>query len=87
MQIANLACAAHKQIINPLNLNIYPYSALLVTSYCARVGQGEVGGITHRVTCTWWLLGWTIKAPWFEPGGPILALAALTCLENATLTL
>ena len=22
-----------------------------------RVGQGEVGGITRRVTCTWWLVG------------------------------
>ena len=26
-----------------------------------RVGQGEVGGITHRVTCTWWLLGLAVK--------------------------
>ena len=26
-----------------------------------RVGQGEVGGITRRVTCTWWLLGLAIK--------------------------
>ena len=22
-----------------------------------RVGQGEVGGVTGRVLCTWWLLG------------------------------
>ena len=21
-----------------------------------RVEQGEVGGVTHRVTCTWWVL-------------------------------
>ena len=69
----------------------------MVTSHCAekivsarlragsvsaeRVGQGEVGGVTRRVTCTWWLLGLTIKAPWLGPGG---ALAAWTGLENAT---
>ena len=50
-----------------------------------RVGQGEVGGVTSRVTCTWWLLGLAVKAPWLGPGGPILALAAWTGLENATL--
>ena len=33
-----------------------------------RVGQGEVGGITCRVTCTWWLLGLAVKAPWLGPG-------------------
>ena len=26
-----------------------------------RVGQGEVSGFTHRVTCTWWLLGLAVK--------------------------
>ena len=51
------------------------------------VGQGEVGGVTRRVTCTWWLLGLAVKVPWLEPGGPTLALAAWTGLENATLTL
>ena len=48
-----------------------------------RVGQGEVGQVIHRVTYTLWLLG---LAPWLGPGGPILALAAWTGLEN-TLTL
>ena len=43
-------------------------------------GQGEVGGVIRRVTCTWWL-------PWLGPGGPIPALAAWTGLENANLTL
>ena len=52
-----------------------------------RVGQGEVGGVTRRVTCTWWLLGLAVKVPWLEPCGPILALAAWTGFENATLTL
>ena len=52
-----------------------------------RVGQGEVGGVTHRVTCTWWLLGLDVKVPWLGPGGPTLALAAWTGLGNATLTL
>ena len=37
------------------------------------MGQREVGGVTRRVTCTWWLLGLAVKAPWLEPGGPILA--------------
>ena len=52
-----------------------------------RVGQGEVGGVTCRVTCSWWLLGLAVKVPWLGPGGPILALAAWTDLENATFTL
>ena len=66
----------------------------MVTSYCAvkivsasaeRVGQGEVGGVTRRVTCTWWLLASAAKAPWLGPGESILTLAAWTGLENATL--
>ena len=52
-----------------------------------RVGQREVGGVTLRVTCTWWLLGLAVKAPWLGLGGPILALAAWTGLENVALTL
>ena len=36
-----------------------------------------------RVTCTRWLLGLAVKAPWLGPGGPILALAARTSLENS----
>ena len=36
-----------------------------------RVGQGEVGGVTHRVLCTWWLgceramvgTGWATSRP------------------------
>ena len=48
-----------------------------------RGGQREVGGVTCRVTCTWWLLGLAVKVPW----GAFLALAAWTGLENATLTL
>ena len=47
-----------------------------------RVGQGVVGRVTRRVTCTWWLLGLAVKAPWLGPGGPILALAALTGLKK-----
>ena len=35
-----------------------------------RVGQGEVGGVTRRVTCTCWLLGLAVKAPWLGLGGP-----------------
>ena len=40
-----------------------------------------------RVTCMWWLLGLAVKAPWLGPCGLILAPAAWTGLENATLTL
>ena len=46
-----------------------------------------MGGVTHRVTCTWWLLGLAVKVPWLGPGGPIHALAAWTGLESVTLTL
>ena len=35
----------------------------------------------------WWLLGLAVKAPWLGPGGPTLAMAAWTDLENDTLTL
>ena len=48
-----------------------------------KVGQEEVGGITRRVTCTWWLLGLAVKAPWLGPGGPIPAMAAWTGLKKA----
>jgi len=63
------------------------------TAHCAekvvsdRVGQGEVGGVTGRVLCTWWLLGLALKRPWLILGGPPHALTAWTGLENTTLTL
>ena len=47
-----------------------------------RVGQGKMGGFTRSVTCAWWLLGLTVKAPRLGPGRPILALTAWTGLEN-----
>ena len=50
-----------------------------------RVGQKEVGGVSRRVLCTWWLLGFTVKRPWLGPGGAPVALH--DCLENTTLTL
>ena len=40
------------------------------------VGQGKVGGVTHRVLCAWKLLGLAVKGPWLAPGGSILAWAA-----------
>ena len=43
-----------------------------------RVGQGEVGGVTGRVLCTWWLLGLALKRPWLVPGGPPHALTGQT---------
>ena len=27
------------------------------------MGQGEIGGVTVRVLCTWWLLGLALKRP------------------------
>ena len=41
-----------------------------------RVGQGEVGGVTRRVTCTWWLPGLAVKAPWLGPQGDMHMVAA-----------
>ena len=41
-----------------------------------RVGQGEVGEVTRRVTGTWWLLGLALKRPWLVPGGPPPVLTA-----------
>ena len=31
---------------------------------CQSAMVGEVGGVTRRVTCTWWLLGLAVKVPW-----------------------
>ena len=52
-----------------------------------RVGQGEVAGVTCKVTCTWWLLGMALKGPWLGLGGPPPGLTASIGLENTTLTL
>ena len=52
-----------------------------------RVGQGEVGRVTRRVTCTCWLLWLSVEMPWLALGGPILALFAQIGLENTALTL
>ena len=87
--------------INPLNPIVHFW--LHHTAHCAekivsarlragsasaeRVGQGEVGGVTGRVLCTWWLLGLALKRPWLVPGGQPHALTAWTGLENTTLTL
>ena len=47
-----------------------------------RVGQEEVGGVTHRVTCTWWLVRLGCQSAMVGPSGPIPALAAWTGLER-----
>ena len=76
---------------NPLNPIVHfwlHHTALHAGSVSAeRVGQGEVGGVTGRVLCTWWLLGLALKRPWLVPGGPPHTLTAWTGLENTTLTL
>ena len=48
------------------------------------MAQGEVGGVTHRVLCTCWLLGLAVKGPWLEPGGTPLALTVRTGSEKTT---
>ena len=75
--------------INPSNPIVHFW--LHHTAHCAEkivsVGQREVGGVTGRVLCTWWLLGLALKRPWLVPGGPPHTLTAWTGLENTTLTL
>ena len=51
------------------------------------MGQGDVGGVNCRVTCTWWLLGFALKKSWLGLGGPPIALTAWRGLQNTTLTL
>ena len=60
------------------------HSCLHPTASAERVGKGEVGGVNHRVTCTWWLLGLALKGPWLGPGGAPPALTAWTGLQNTT---
>ena len=36
------------------------------SAWAGRVGQGEVGGFTCRVTCTWWLLWLAVEIPWLH---------------------
>ena len=79
-------------LINPLNPKLpFGYIILRTTrtgsASAERVRQGDVGGVTRRMTYTWWLLGLDVKVPWLGPCGPILALAGWTGFENATLTL
>ena len=57
-------------------------------SHCALARWSErVGGVTRRMTCTWWLLWLSVEMPWLALGGPILALFAQIGLENTALTL
>lgn len=51
-----------------------------------RVGQGKVGGVTHRMMCIFWLLWLAVEMPLLGLVGPILALVVQVGLENATLT-
>ena len=38
------------------------------------MGQEEVGGVTCRVTCTWWQLWLAVQMPWLALGGRIFSL-------------
>ena len=50
------------------------HKIVVVRWFCVS-GQEEVGWVTHRVLCTWWLLGLAVKGPWLGLDGPILTLA------------
>ena len=41
-----------------------------------KVGQGEVGEVTRRVVCTWWVLDLVVKGSWLGLGGLPLALTS-----------
>ena len=45
---------------------------ILRTAPAERVGQGEVGGVIHRVTCTRWLLGLAVKCHGWDHVGQLL---------------
>ena len=59
-----------------MSVNIESIFSVNYISYCAlcrfcvreRVEWVEVGGVTCRVTCIWWLLGLAVKAPWLRLG-------------------
>ena len=68
-------------------LSLRTGSALAERVEQGEVEQGEVGGVTHRVTCTCWLLWLSVEIPWLALGGPIIALLAQIGLENTALTL
>ena len=59
-------------------MDLWLHHTALAHGFCVsrKGGTVEEGGITHRVTYTWWLQGWAVKGPWLGPGGPILAPAA-----------
>ena len=42
-------------------ITLHAVRAWVGSASAERVGQGEVGGVIHRVTCTWWLLGSALK--------------------------
>ena len=45
--------------------------------------RGVVGEVTHRVTCTWWLLWQVIEVAWLGLGGPVIALIAQKMLPSS----
>ena len=52
-----------------LHRNIVSACLCAGSALAERVGQGKVGGVTPRVTCTWWLLGLAVKGyDWDQVG-------------------
>ena len=38
-----------------------------------------MGGVTHRVLCTWWLQGLAVKGPWLALGRLIIEMPRSPC--------
>ena len=73
--------------LNPLIPNVnfcWHHTVQSVSASVERVREEKVGGVSHRVTWTWWLLWLAVETPWLALDGPIIAQMGL---ENATLTL
>ena len=74
-----------------LQENTVSFIVLLINPFkptfgCIILQQEEVGGVTHRVLCTWQLPGLGAKGPCLALSGPILPLAACRGVENVILT-
>ena len=72
-------CALHRKIVS-VHLRVGSVSA-------ERVGQVEVGGVTHRVTCTWWLLGAGFEKAMVGTRSATSHPDCMDRLRNTTLTL
>ena len=54
--------------------------------FCAREGQGKVGGCTPLSDSAWRLLQLAVEKPWSMLGGPFVCSLAQMGVENAPFT-